>query len=565
VPFIASLRDLARRFPLVTAVGIGVVCGVVAVAFHEFVEVARQLLIGRALEGHGALRTIFTVLIPATTFALLALAIRKFAPGAVGANLARVKMAYSRDIGLLGPRSVLATFAATPLSLGAGAPLGPEGPIVVISSGVSMALARWLKLPRKMIRDMIPVGVAAGIAGIFNTPIAGVVFALEEVLGSADRGVLGTVLVGAVAAAAVEKALLGGKALLEAPHANWNDARELIGFAIVGIVSGVVSGMAIGTSHRLKAWLARRLPSWPLRAALAGVVIGLLGLLSPQILGVGYGQVGIWLHGGGTGSGATIAFFVKTIAFVLAISAGVLGGTFAPSLFIGAALGAATGQALHVLLPHATIDPRAYALLGLGAFFAGLLRSPLAAVLIAVELTHDYELIVPLMLAVSLSVAISRRISPLSVVEQQMIDEGYVEGPHHEDPLAQLTVAEAMTANPITLSASSTLLDAARTVAGTRHAWYPVEEEGRFIAVLSRDELDRAGRDGRMQELVRDHAITPRVIAATSERVTDVLLRMQITGVDRCPVIDDVQSRRIVGFLSPGDLLRARMRRMEVA
>ncbi len=563
--FLAALRDLARRFPLVTAVGIGVVCGIVAVGFHELVELARQLLIGPALEGHGTVRTILTVVIPAAMFALLALAVRRLAPGAVGANLARVKMAYSRDIELLGPRSVVATFAATPLSLGAGAPLGPEGPIVVISSGVSMALARWLKLPRKMIRDMIPVGVAAGIAGIFNTPITGVVFALEEVLGSAERGVLGTVLVGAVSAAVVEKALLGGRPLLAAPPAVWNDARELIGFAVVGILSGVISGIAIGTSHRLKAWLARRLPSWPLRAALAGMVIGLLGLASPQILGVGYGQVGIWLHGGGTGSAATIAFFVKTIAFVLAISAGVLGGTFAPSLFIGAALGAATGQALRVILPHATIDPRTYALLGLGAFFAGLLRSPLAAVLIAVELTHDYELIVPLMLAVSLSVAISRRISPLSVVEQQMIDEGYVEGPHREDPLAQLTVGQAMTANPIAVSAGATLLEAARTVAGTRHQWYPVVDEGRFIAVLSRDELDRAAREGRTQELVRDHAITPRVIAIASEPITDVLLRMQLTAVDRCPVIDDVQSRRIVGFLSPSDLLRARMQRMEGA
>ena len=145
----AALRDLSRRFLLVTAIGIGVVCGVVAALFHWFVEFARELLIGRALAQHGVAGMILTVVTPAAMFALLALAIRRFAPGAVGANLARVRMAHSRDLDLLGPRSVLATFVATPLSLGAGAPLGPEGPIVVVSSGTSMLLARWLERRRR--------------------------------------------------------------------------------------------------------------------------------------------------------------------------------------------------------------------------------------------------------------------------------------------------------------------------------------------------------------------------------------------------------------------------------
>jgi CIC family chloride channel protein len=253
VSLLALIRDLARRFLLLTSVAIGALCGVVAVLFHWFVEFAREMLIGRAVEQHGALRVVLTVLTPAVVFAVLALVIQHYAPRAVGANLARVRMAYSSDIDLLGVRSVVATFVANPLSLGAGAPLGPEGPIVVVGSGVSMIVARWLRLPRKMIRDMIPVGVAAGIAGIFNAPITGVVFALEEVLGSGERGVLGGVLVGAVSAAVVEKALLGGKALLEAPPAGWNDARELLGFALVGIATGLVSGVAIAMSHRLKA------------------------------------------------------------------------------------------------------------------------------------------------------------------------------------------------------------------------------------------------------------------------------------------------------------------------
>src|SRR6185436_176451 len=197
------------------------------------------------LAQHEPWRTILIVATPAVMFTLIAAVMQRIAPRAAGANLARVRMAYNEDPKLLSIRSVLATFIATPLSLGAGAPLGPEGPIVVITSGISAAIGRLLNFPRKLVRGMIPVGVAAGIAAVFNTPITGVVFALEEVFGSADRGLLGGVLVGAVAAAVVEKSLLGGQPLLAAPFSTWSSARDLVGFALVGVVAGSVSGLAI--------------------------------------------------------------------------------------------------------------------------------------------------------------------------------------------------------------------------------------------------------------------------------------------------------------------------------
>ncbi|MGZ7033059.1 MAG: chloride channel protein, partial [Thermoanaerobaculia bacterium] len=164
-------RSLARRFLVLTLAGVGVVCGVAAVLFERYVETAREFLIGAALERNGPLRDVLIVMTPTIMFPLLTMLIRRFAPRAVGANLARVRMAYNDDPALLGPRSVLATFLATPLSLGAGAPLGPEGPIVVVTSGLSAAIGRLLRLPRQLVRGMIPVGVAAGIAAVFNTPI----------------------------------------------------------------------------------------------------------------------------------------------------------------------------------------------------------------------------------------------------------------------------------------------------------------------------------------------------------------------------------------------------------
>lgn len=555
---LSYIRFLAHRFLLITLVLIGAFCGVLAVLFHDFVEFARHYLIGRSLEQHGVWRVILIVATPTIVFAILAWTIRRFAPRAVGANLARVRMAYNEDPSLLGPRAVTATFVATPISLGAGAPLGPEGPITVITAGFSAAIARWLRMPQKVVRGMIPIGVAAGIAAIFNTPITGVVFALEEILGNAERGILGGVLVGSVAAAVVEKMLLGGRPTLSAPFSTWSDPRELIGFAIVGVIAGLASGFAIAVAHRLKRRWAAVMPSMVLRAALAGLLIGGAGLLVPEILGVGYDSISFWLHGGSGAYATGFAFLVKLVAFVIAITGGIIGGTFAPSLFIGTALGAAIGHGAQDLFPHAGIDPKAYAILGMGSFFAGLLRSPIAAVLIVVELTRDYELIVPLMLGVSLAVAISRYISPLSIVEQQMVDEGWIEEHEAADPLGHVHAAEAMVKNTVTVQADSTVIDATRKIAGTHHRFYPVVDgEGRIAGVLTRESIDAAAVAGRLDEPVRDFIEPPKLVARDSDLVVDVVRQMQIRGVDRCPVVDGGQ--RVVGFLSPSDILRARI------
>jgi CIC family chloride channel protein len=294
------------------------------------------------------------------------------------------------------------------------------------------------------------------------------------------------------------------------------------------------------------------MPSLVARAAMAGAIVGTIGLTAPETLSVGYESVSFWLHGGGTASSAGIAFGLKTLVFVAAISGGVIGGTFAPSLFIGAALGASLGHAANGIFPSAHIDPRAYAIVGMGSFFAGLLRSPIAAVLIVIELTRDYELVVPLMLAVTIGVAVSRRLSPLSIVEQQMIDEGWIETPESNDPLASLFISSVMSTNVVAFRASDTLA-VARAMIAQRHRSYPViDDDGSFIGVVTAEALAGAG-------LVGDVVEQPKLVALATERMLDLIERMQLAGVDRCVVINDRVTRRVAGFVSPSDVLRARM------
>lgn len=297
------------------------------------------------------------------------------------------------------------------------------------------------------------------------------------------------------------------------------------------------------------------------RAALAGLLVGAAGLIAPEILGVGYDSVSIWLHGGSTAYDTATAFTVKLAAFIIAIAAGLIGGTFAPSLFIGTALGAAVGLGARELFPTINIDPKAYAIIGMGSFFAGLLRSPIAAVLIVVELTGDYELILPLMLAVSLAISVSRRMSRISIVEQQMLDEGYIEeSGGGRDPLSKIRVGDAMTASVLTIDRSMTLAEAAQAITGTWFAFYPVVEgDDRLRGIVRRESLQGAAVETGPDTPVTEAVEEPVLVAATNDLLIDVIHQMQIRGVDRCPVVDTHDARRVVGFLSPSDILRVRL------
>lgn len=544
-------------------VAAGVVSGAAAVLFHEWIVITRGLMLERALETKGWTRALLVISIPAVTAAMIGWIVQRFAPSTLGANLARVRRAYAEDVRHLDLKTVFYTFLLTPLSLGSGAPLGPEGPTIVVTSGLSVRVAELLKFPRKVIRGMVPVGTAAGIAAIFRTPITGVVFALEELFGTSSRSILGGTLVAAVAAAVVQHmAASGNVRILPASAAAWTSAWEMVGFALVGICAGVVSGSVLRIATAMRSRLRERFPSTPWRFGVAGAAVGLLGLLSPAMLGVGYETTSYLVRGGGTLLFDAEVFGAKTLGFMIAASAGLLGGTFAPSLFIGASLGALVGHGARLVVPW-PIDSSAYALVGMGAFFAGTLRAPIAAVLIVIELTNDYGLVLPLMLGVALSNTISHALAPMTLEEDQLAQEGYRQ--HHDvaDPLVQLSVGDAMARDVLCVGVEMGLIDVVESTREVRHSVYPVvDARRRLVGLLHGDAVAKAVRAQQYQVTVADLMDPPLIAARESERVSELLERMAATGIDRCPVVDGAGV--VTGFISPSDLVRARYRQQQI-
>jgi CIC family chloride channel protein len=289
--------------------------------------------------------------------------------------------------------------------------------------------------------------------------------------------------------------------------------------------------------------------------------VGLLGLASPSILGVGYDAIAAWLAGGGGGREAALAFVVKGAAVSIALAAPLVGGAFAPSLFLGASLGAATGHLLQSLLPDAGIDPAAYALVGMGAFFAGFLRTPVASVLIVFELTGDYGLVVPLMMAVAIASLVARKLSPYTLVERQLEDEGISTSEVGPDPLARRRVADAMSRGVVTFAAARPLAEVWPEAERREHAMYPVvDEHGFCVGVIEEAALKAASRVGQLADEVRSRTRPARVVATPDEAIDRVLLRLGSAGETRCPVVESLARPRVVGFLAPTDVLRLRVR-----
>jgi chloride channel protein, CIC family len=561
----ARISSLPRRFVLLTLLLVGLLCGLGAVAFHHLIYLSRASLIVRALHLDGIWRPLFVVIVPTAVAALLAWIVSRYVPSAAKANLGMVRQAYAQDASKLNLKTVLATFVLTPVSLGSGIPLGPEGPTTVVTSGIAVHVSKLIGLPRRIVRGMIPVGTAAGIAAIFNTPITGVVFALEEVLGTTSRGLLGGTIVAAVAAAVVQRFLLGGDHVLATAPASWEHVWELGAFALVGVLCGVASGLMIPAVRRLSARLATAVPNLVWRAALAGSVVGIIGIFAPATLSVGYESTANYLHGGGTLYDASLNFAGKLAAVIMSLASGLLGGTFAPSLFLGASLGAAIGHGADLLLPGAAIGAARYAFVGMGSFFSGLVRAPISAVLIVVELTGEYDLILPLMLATALSTAISRRISPMSLTEHQLRDDGFRD--EHavvHDPLAIAKVSEVMTSDPLRAVDTMTFREAAAAFGAARHRLYPVVNlSGRLVGTLAGDAIRSAVNEGRLEVLIAAE-IRPVVLTARPEdNLQDLVRLMKTAGIDRCPVVD--ADEVLVGFVAPEDMVRVRMAKLDDA
>jgi CIC family chloride channel protein len=456
-----SLRFLAwfmRRLPterqrlLAVTILAGGLCGLAAVAFHLSIGWAENLMIDRANAAPGNSWIWWTILTPALGGIVAGLGLTYLAPAAAGSGIPQVKAAYSLRHGLITLRETIGKFVLCAVQIGSGASLGLEGPTVQICAGVSSQLARAARLSPKNCKRMASVGMAAGIAAAFNAPIAAITFTLEELIGDLDQTMLSGVIVAAALAAYVEHSILGSNPVF---HVNRNytlgNASSLVWYALLGLLAAIVSVAFTDSLLWVRAQFKRLtvVPKW-IHPAIGGLATGCLAVVAftffhlNGIAGDPYKTLTLALTGsmGTLPVLAMIAFCVlKLLATVCSYSSGGAGGIFAPSLFMGAMLGGSVGY-LDVAVFHHSYDTiGAFAVVGMGAAFAGIVRAPMTSVLIVYEMTGSYSLVLPLMIANMSAFALARHWRNTPVYEALLKQDGIEL--HRRKPTSQTPFASA--------------------------------------------------------------------------------------------------------------------------
>ena len=407
---------------LLLAVIIGIVSGLTVVCFRIAIEWTRFHLLGSSMEP-SHLRVLLAPTLAGIGVALLVMLVFKRSRGS-GVN--QTKAAVFIFDGYVPFRTVIGKFITCALAIGSGQSLGPEDPSLQMGAGIASALGRSLKLSREKQRLIAPIGAAAGLAAAFNAPISAVIFVIEEIIGTWSGGVLGAVILAAISSVVVMRNFLGSAPMFRVPAMEFRSPVELIGYAVLGVVSGVASLAFLKFIAYFRPRL-KQLPRWTqyIQPAAAGLLIGIIGIWLPQVMGSGYPIIDQALHDQFLWKMLLLLGLFKILATGISFVSGTPGGMFAPALFIGAMLGGAVGGVEHLLVHRPAQSVAAFALVGMGTFFAGFLRVPITSVFMVLEVSGNYSIIVPAIIANMIAYFISRRYQHVALFDFLARQDGF--------------------------------------------------------------------------------------------------------------------------------------------
>ncbi|MES2220951.1 MAG: chloride channel protein, partial [Acidobacteriota bacterium] len=357
---------------------------------------------------------------------VLGLMVKYIFPQARGSGINQTKAALYIYNGYISVRTMIGKFITSALAIGSGHSLGPEDPSLQIGAGIASLIGRRLHLSRERLRLFAPVGAAAGLAAAFNAPISAILFVIEEVIGAWSAAVLGSIVLAAVSSVVVARHFWGAQPMFHIPPITMRDNRELLAYAVLGIVGGFAAVLFSRLLATLRPWL-RSLPNRTqvLQPAVAGLIVGAVGFFGfPQVMGSGYNTIDHAMHGEYLWHVLLALAVLKIFATTVSFSSGTPGGMFAPTLFIGAMLGASVGSFEKHFFPALTGSVGAYALVGMGVLFAGFLRVPLTSVFMVFEVSGNYSIVLPVILANTLAYLIARSLQPVPIFETLTLQDG---------------------------------------------------------------------------------------------------------------------------------------------
>jgi len=569
-----------------TAVVVGAGTGLGAVGFIKLIGLIQHLFFIQGEKYLPFLGTTLIIIIPMIGGLLAGPIISFFASEAKGHGVPEVMQAIALRGGRSRPRVVVAKILASSLCIGSGGSAGREGPIVQVGAALGSSIGQWLRLSDNRIRNLVACGAAAGIAATFNAPIAGVIFAMEIILGELHLGDLGNVVISAVTASTIARIFLGEQPAFTIPKYGIQTPWEILLFVLLGVLAAIAS---TGFTRMLY-WFEDRFDQWKfpdaLKPGVGGLLLGLLAFFYPLVLGLGFipstekylglplsqnmpqvfgsgfpvienallGNLPFWL--------LVVLIFLKPLATSLTLGSGNSGGVFAPGLFTGAVLGGAFGLLLDTVFPGVFANSGAYAIVGMAAVFAGAARAPFTAILIVFEMTDDYSLIVPLMTAVVTSLVMAEYLMKDSIYTLKLTRRGIrIQRGRDVDVMESVHVNEVMVKEPVTVTIDMPIsILAEKFIETGRHGFPVLDNHNQLFGVVSLEDYRRAVSEGHEKDGdLKVGEITTRDIITVypDETVGSALRRMAPRDISRLPVVSRENPQQLMGMVRRNDIVRA--------
>jgi CIC family chloride channel protein len=542
------------------AVVVGMLAGVSAVGFRLAIEAISDVLFGEGERLLSFMGSSYIVLIPAFGGLVAGVVIYLVAREARGSDVAGVIEGVVNHGGGISPRVAVTRATASAMTIGSGGSTGLYGPVVHIGSFIGSFMGQRLGLTAEWVRTLVACGAAGGISATFNAPIAGVFFSLEVILGRFTPRHFSFVVLSSVVADTIHQTILGTSAFLTAPQYQIVSLWELPLYAGLGIVCAVVATVFVQALARTDTvFAALRLPSF-LKPALGGLGVGLIGLYSTAVFGLGHETVNQALASEVVVGTAAVLVVLKIVATSLTLGSGGSGGVIAPSLFFGAMLGAVFGHTVHDAFPNATAQAGAYSLVGMAAVFAGVVHAPITAILIVFEMTRDYRMMLPLMVAVVISTLIAQRLSKESIFFQALRRRGVQIGQRDQtDILGTVPVSAVMTRDFPTVKDAMTLREVAELLEESDQHGFPVlDDTGSLYGIITLTDVENAINQGEAANtLVRSIATRSVVTTYPDSSIHETMVKLGARDVGRIPVVSRSDPKKLVGVLRRHDVVRA--------
>lgn len=539
---------------VVLAVAIGIAVGLTAVGLEELLEVFRTSFFWIA-DRFTFLGDYRIVVAPVLGALLAGPLVYRLAREAKGHGVPEVMEAVALRGGRIRPRVAAVKTVASALTIGSGGSAGREGPIVQIGATIGSTIGQVFRMSERRMRTLVAAGAAGGVAAAFNAPLAGVFFALEVILQRFTARGFATVVLSAVTASVVWRAFYGNAPVFAVPFYSLRHPVELVFYLALGMAAAVVAALFVRTLY----WIEDRFEALPgpgdLKPALGAVVTGLLGVWSLLVLGSGIEGTNLALSGELAVSTLLLLLGAKIVATSFSLGSGGSGGVFSPSLFLGAMLGGALGHAVHVAFPNVTATEGAYALVGMGAVFAAAAQAPMTSILIIFEMTNDFRIMLPLMLAVVTATITYQLISGDSIYLAKLRRRGVdLEQGRELHLLETLLVSQAVDRAPEVLKLPATMEVAAQLLERSEHDIVLVTPTGRKLGGAIYPQTIRAALEEGSEEV--EEVVLRDVPTVTVRDTLDTALRkLTVRDLEALPVVDG--EGRIVGVATREAIMRA--------